>query len=36
MLPGDIKERIDITPLLDEGYIFGPSVEKSHLINKKS
>ena len=35
MLPGDIKERIDITPLLDEGYIFGPSVEKSHLINKK-
>jgi L-2-hydroxyglutarate oxidase LhgO len=35
MLPGDIKERIDITPLLSGGYIFGPSVEKSKLINKK-
>ncbi len=35
MLPGDTKERIDITPLLDGGYILGPSVEKSKFINKK-
>ena len=35
MLPGDIKERIDITPFFSEGYIIGPSVEKSNLINKK-
>ena len=35
MLPGVIKERIDTTPLLDGGYIFGPSVEKSETTNKK-
>ena len=35
MLPGVIKERIDITPLLEGGYIFGPSVEKSKTTNKK-
>ena len=35
MLPGDVKERIDITPLLEGGYIFGPSVEKSNFNNKK-
>ena len=36
MLPGDVKERIDITPLLDGGYILGPSVEKLNLNIKKS
>ncbi len=35
MVPGHIKERIDITPLLDGGYILGPSVEKNHFNNKK-
>ena len=35
MIPGDTKERIDITPLLNGGYIFGPSVEKFKTINKK-
>ena len=35
MVPGDIRERIDITPLLDGGYILGPSVEKITLIIKK-
>ncbi len=35
MLPGDTKERIDITPLLTGGYIFGPSVEKSKFTDKK-
>ena len=34
MIPGDVKERIDITPRLDGGYIFGPSVEKFSLHNK--
>ena len=27
MLPGDTKERIDITPDVNGGYIIGPSVE---------
>ena len=37
MLPGDTKERIDITPSLDGGYILGTEqVEKSKFINKKS
>ena len=35
MVPGVIRERIDTTPLLDGGYIFGPSVEKSKTTNKK-
>ena len=35
MLPGDVKERIDITPLLEGGYILGPSVEKLNLNIKK-
>jgi len=35
MIPGIIKERIDTTPLLDGGYIFGPSVEKNKLVSKK-
>ncbi len=35
MLPGDVKERIDITPLLEGGYILGPSVEKLNFNNKK-
>ena len=35
MLPGDVRERIDITPLLEGGYILGPSVEKLNSINKK-
>ena len=35
MIPGDIKERIDATPLLTGGFIFGPSVEKLKSINKK-
>ena len=35
MVPGDIRERIDITPLLDGGYILGPSVEKNHFNYKK-
>lgn len=35
MIPGVIRERIDTTPFLGGGYIFGPSVEKSKTINKK-
>ena len=35
MIPGDTRERIDITPFLSGGYIFGPSVEKLTSINKK-
>ena len=35
MMPGDTTERFDITPLLNGGYIFGPSVEKSKSIDKK-
>lgn len=35
MVPGDVKERIDTTPLLDGGYLFGPSVENTKKINKK-
>ncbi len=35
MVPGVIKERIDTTPLLNGGYIFGPSVEKLKKIDKK-
>ena len=35
MMPGDVKERIDITPLLGGGYILGPSVEKLNFNNKK-
>ena len=35
MLPGDTKERIDITPDVNGGYIIGPSVEKFKLIDRK-
>lgn len=36
MLPGDTRERIDITPCLDGSYIFGPSVENKVKINNQN
>jgi len=36
MMPGDTRERIDITPCLDGNYIFGPSVENTTNINKRN
>ncbi len=35
MIPGIVKERIDITPTIDGNYIFGPNVQISKKINKK-
>ena len=35
MIPGVVKERIDITPTIDGNYIFGPNVQIRKRINKK-
>ena len=35
MLPGVIKPRIDITPMLNGGYMFGPNVQKKEKVDKK-
>ena len=35
MIPGIVKERIDITPTIDGNYIFGPNVQiRKRLIKK--
>ena len=34
MLPGVVTPRVDITPMLGGGYMFGPNVQKSSILNK--
>lgn len=35
MVPGILKERIDLTPTIRGEYIFGPNVEKNKIDNKR-
>ena len=35
MIPGVVKERIDITPTIDGNYIFGPNVQIKKKVNKR-